>query len=786
MSQITDTEGGYSEEINIREIIQPYLKKWKWFVLGVLLAIGIAIFFLKKTAPVYEMRSTVLIKDTKKSALDFGMISELSSFGGRSSSTINNEMELLKSKRLMQEVVENLGIQTKIFSKKGILKSELYGNDVPIIIKVISEKKVSPEEKMEPVTIKITGNELELNADNFKNKIVTTFNKTISLPYANLMILKNPEFDVARTKKLGDLSFVYSSLQSTITSLQKSSDISLVDKDATVVGINIKYSNIDKGKDIINELITAYNNDAIKDKNSESKKTKDFIDERLAIISNELGQVETEKENFKTTNQITDIPVEAKLNLTNSAETRVRLLDIEIQLNINNDLIKYMSKQEPNQILPSSVGLNNPTASANILTYNELVMKRNVLLENATPQNPTVQELTKQIANVRSAVMDNLIKNGTSLNESRSQMAEEQSTLSSKIRKVPVWEKTFRNIERQQSIKENLYLILLQKREETAIILANTTPKAKILDHVYASEKPISPKKLFMLAGAVLFGLLIPFLYIYLKGLLNNKIGSRNDLEKLTSTNIMGELPTLSKGESEVVLRNDLSPKAEAFRILITHMNFLLPKKDKGKIVFVTSSVKGEGKTFTSINLALTLATSSVKVVIIGVDIRNPQLQRYNPERKGIEGLTEFLYDDTKNATDVIHASTFNPYCDMIYSGSIPPNPTELLTNGRLQELIDELKPLYNYIILDTAPLMLVTDTFLFSDLADATVYVTRSKYTERSLISFANSAIKQKKLNNVAFVINDVSKEDFSYGNKYGYGYNVTEEKKWWQFYKS
>lgn len=786
MSQITDTEVEYSEELNIREIIQPYLKKWKWFALCVIFGIALAIFFIKKTAPVYEMRSTVLIKDTKKSALDFGMMSELSSFGGRSSSTINNEMELMKSKRLMKDVVSLLGIQVKIFSEKGILKTELYAENAPFFVKVISEKKLGPEEKIKPVDVKISGDKLELNADNFDKTIVSTFGKTISLPYANLMILKNPDFDHTKLKKLGDLSFSYSPQENEITALQKSSDISLVDKEATVIGITVKYANVDKGKAIINKLIEVYNEDAIKDKNSESKKTKEFIDERLSIISGELSQVENEKENFKTANDITDIPTETRMNLGNSSSTRAKILDADIQLNINNDLINYMSKQGPNEILPSTVGLNNPTASANIITYNELVMQRNTLLENATPQNPTVIELTKQIANVRSAVMDNLVKNRTSLNDMRSQMATEQNIITSKIKKVPAWEKTFRNIERQQSIKENLYLILLQKREETAILLANTTPKAKILDYAFASEKPVSPKKLLMLAVAIIFGVLIPFLYIYLKGLLDNKLLSRHDLERLTSTNIMGELPSLEKGESEVVLKNDLSPKAEAFRILITNMNFLLPKKEKGKIVFVTSSVKGEGKTFTSVNLALTLASASVKVVIIGVDIRNPQLQRYNPERKGIEGLTEYLYDNHKTAKEIIHASTFNPYCDMIYSGSIPPNPTELLTNGRLQELIEELKPLYNYIILDTAPLMLVTDTFLFSEMADATVYVTRSKYTEEKLIGFANNAIKHNKIKNVSFVINDVKKENFSYGNKYGYGYNVTENKKWWQFYKS
>ena len=237
----------------------------------------------------------------------------------------------------------------------------------------------------------------------------------------------------------------------------------------------------------------------------------------------------------------------------------------------------------------------------------------------------------------------------------------------------------------------------------------------------------------------------------------------------------MAELPRVEKGQSELVGVNDLSLIAEAFRILITNMNFILPKKDEGKVVFVTSSVNGEGKTFTAVNLALTLSTPSRRVVIIGSDIRNPQLHRYNTKRKKQKGLTEFLYGDESSLEDIVHKSTFNSNLDVIYSGSIPPNPTELLTNGRYEILLEELKKKYDYIIIDTAPLMLVTDTFLFANLADVTIYVTRSEYTEKLLIDFANRNIRDKKIKNVAFILNDVTKSNFGYRNKYGYGYYKT-----------
>lgn len=786
MSQLSQSEVENSDTININEIIKPYLKNWLWFLLVPIISAIIIYFYLKTVTPQYNVQTTVLIKDVKNMPSvggEFGMLQDLSGIGGMGTNSVDNEIEIFKSKKLIHDVVKMLNIQTSIYSKDNLTEKELYKNSSPFFIKVINEK-VNVDLPEKPITISVKGEKIILSSEEFSKDITTLYNKTVSLPYANIIFQKNKNYEKFNINESEDLYFTYATIDETVNDLQKMIKVDLVNKDATVIGLSLNYGSTVKAKDILNNLVKVYNTDAITDKNSESEITRDFIDERINIIANDLGEVESRKERFKSSNQITDLMTEAKIGLEGSAEARAKQIEIDSQLDITNSLINFMSKQGNGQVLPANVGIINSEASGNISAYNQLVIERNRLLENATSQNPVVSDLTSQISSMRSAVMESLNKSRSGLQFAKDRYVSEQNSVSSKISKIPRQEKLFRDIERQQQIKESLYLILLQKREETAISLAVTGDKARIVDYAYASTQPVAPKKMMFLGGAVLFGLLVPFIVVYLKELLNNKIKTKHDLESLTiGKPVIGEIPRVAKGQSELVGINDLSPMAEAFRILITNMNFLLPKK-KAKVVFVTSTVKGEGKTFVSVNLALTMATPSKKVIIIGSDIRNPQLQRYNPSRKGLAGLTEFLYDDQTELKSIIHVSTFNPHLDVIYSGSIPPNPTELLTNGRYEILVEQLKAQYDYIILDTAPLMLVTDTFLFSEMADAVLYVTRSKYTEKALIDFANKNIDSGKIKNVGFLLNDIEKDYFGYGNKYGYGYGA-DKKRWFEKFR-
>ena len=765
------------KDINIRELIKPYLDRWLWFVVGAFLALLGGYLFIKLSTPIYRTETTILVKDAKNNKLPEGAsgLFDLSGIGGMNVNSIENEIEILKSKKLIEQVVKDLGLTAEVYQEAAFTKKELYKETSPVIINVIGEKKdASDEQKKLDILLEIKGSELILSSDKMPDVIRTTYNKTISLPNANIIIQKNPAY---KGEKIEELLLKVYNTERIVNYYREILSIAPKDKDATVIGITLDLPIKAKTQAFLNKLVVVYNQDAINDKNSESKKTKDFIDERIAIIAKELGDVENEKQSFKTENQITDIATETKINLETNAQARARQLEVDSQLELTNALMDYLSKQGDYQILPNNIGLSDVSAGNVINSYNQLIIERNRLLENSTAQNPVVIDITKKINSMRFSVMETLSKNRTGLQLERNKYLEEQGKLMSRISKVPTQEKLFRSIERQQQIKENLYLLLLQKREETQLSLAVTAPKAKIVDYAHSTEKPVAPKKLIIMLAALLVGIVLPFGIIYIRELLDNKIKTKHDIEKLSQTVVLAELPKIRKGESDIVGRNDMSPMAEAFRILITNMNFMIPKKEKGKVVFVTSTIKGEGKTFTSVNLALTLANPNRKVIIIGSDIRNPQLQRYDKNSRVYMGLTEFLYDENITLDKVIHQSNMNPHLDVIYSGAIPPNPTELLTNGRYQVLLETLKPLYDYIIVDTAPLMLVTDTFLFADLADTTLYVTRSNYTEEKLIDFANKNIKANKIKNVGFVLNDVSKSNLGYGNKYGYGYGAKEK---------
>ncbi|MCJ8152376.1 polysaccharide biosynthesis tyrosine autokinase [Chryseobacterium sp. SSA4.19] len=774
-----------NKEINFKELLNPYLKNWKYFAGMVFLMALLAVYYIKTQAPVYKSQTSVLIKDAKKMSAasgDIGVLQSLGGLNGMGTSSIENEVGVFESKSIVEDVLRDLNFQTTFYTKQTFSNIELYGETNPYILNVIQEKKNIDLPK-KPIFIKSKGNQIILSSDEWEKDITTTFNKTTTLPFAIIMISKNPSYKAPYKVDMSDVYFHYTTFDNAVNDYQEALKVDLLDKDGTIITLSVDFQNKDRAKDFLNGLVRQYNVYAINDKNIESKKTKDFIDKRIVLISRELGDVETQKEDYKSNNNIVDLSTEARINLQLKEQSKSQILEIGTQLELNNILRNALNRKGTGDLLPFNIGLHDETAAKSIQEYNALVLQRNKYLQEATPDNPVVKNLDKQIDEMRSSLSETLQKNATTLELGKRKVEVQLGGSENMIGKIPTQEKLFRTIERQQQIKESLYLLLLQKREEAAISMEITAEKARIIDKAFIFKKPVAPRKVVILGVFLLIGMLIPFSIIYLRGLLQSTIITRADIAKLTKLPVIAEIPKLKSKDNILVSFNDASPIAESFRILLTNLKFMLPAKDTAHTIMVTSSVKGEGKTFVSTNLSIILASARNKVLVVGADIRNPQLQRYNPAMKSAKGLTEFLSGEEISIDNIIHPSGYNDNCDFIYSGSIPPNPTDLLENGRLDELLISLKNLnkYKYIVLDTAPLLLVTDSFLIADKSDAILYVTRSEVTEKDYFEFLNNAIEDHKLKNVGIVLNGVNESNFGYGNKFGYGYQA-DQKKWWQ----
>ncbi|UMQ43789.1 polysaccharide biosynthesis tyrosine autokinase [Chryseobacterium sp. Y16C] len=772
------------EETNVKELIAPYLKNWKYFVGSGILMFILAVLYIKSTPPVYKAQTSVLIKDAKKMSVasgDIGVLQSLGGLSGMGTNSIENEVGVFQSKAIVEDVLKEHNFQTPVYAKQTFYNLELYGVTNPYIIHIIQEKE-DAELPQKPIFIKSKGEGIILSSDEWKDEIKTSFNKTTILPFATIMIGKNPMYKAPKKVNLTEVFFSYNNFDNTVNDFQEALAVDLLDKDGTIISLSVDFENKAKAKDFLNGLVRQYNVYAINDKNIESKKTKDFIDRRIALISNELGDVETQKEGYKASNNIVDLPTEAKINLQLKEQSKAQILELGTQLELNKILQNTLNKKGKGDVLPINIGLESEAAAKSIQDYNTLVLQRNKYLENATPDNPLVKDVNQQIEEMKSSLSQSLQKNITTLELAKRKVESQLGGSEHMIGKIPTQEKLFRSIERQQQIKENLYLLLLQKREEAAISMEITAEKARVIDKAFVFKKPVAPKKLMILGVFLLIGGLIPFSWIYLRSILQSTIVKRTDITKLTGLPVIAEIPKLTSKDNTLVSFNDVSPMAEAFRIFVTNLRFLLPGKESPYTIMVTSSVKGEGKTFISTNLSIILASSRDKVLVVGADVRNPQLQRYNPSMKSAKGLTEFLSEDVLDVNEIIHPSGYNENCDFIYSGSIPPNPTDLLQNGRLDELLTAVKAKnkYKYIVLDTAPLLLVTDSFLIADKSDAIVYVTRSEVSEKSYIEFLNHSVEDNKLKNVGIVLNGIKESNFGYGNKHGYGYHA-EEKKWW-----
>ena len=666
-----------NKEISIKEVVEQYTRYWYLFLISVLIALIVAFIYLRYTPKLYESKATIIIKDEKNSnsPIDLAAFSQFGNFLSRfNSSKIENELSIFNSKRIIEGTIKELGLNIKYESVGAIKTTEMYSY-LPFTVQYqsfIKENNVVPKLYFDI----ISESEYIVEDEAYTFKGTYKFGESVALPFGEITVLPNavePEkFKGFLEKKI---LVTYLPIENVALSYQARVSVINEIKNSNVVELSISSAVTEKAEEFLNELIDQYNEDAINDKNEIAKKTSQFIDSRIEIITRELDSVESNKEAFKSSNRLTDIQAEAQIILENASEYNQKQMDVGTQLELSKTMIDYMENSSKQDLLPSNIGLQSQEVATSVSNYNQLVLYRNKLLLNSTSKNPVVENVNSQLDQIRSNILSSLKNSSNSLKIAMNDINNQESILNSKISQVPAKEKIYRGIERQQTIKEQLYLFLLQQREEASITLAATSPKAKIVDSAYSSKMPVSPQTSLVYLGALLTGLLVPFMGIYGVNLLNTKVASRRDVERhLPTTPIVGEIPKIKRGESELIQHNDRSIMAEAYRILRTNLQYLFINKledDKeGKTIIVTSTIKGEGKTFVAFNLALTLALTGKKVVLVGADIRNPQLQRYLPDHlKNKKGLTEYIVYDDLQVEDVLAQSEYNPNLNIVLSG---------------------------------------------------------------------------------------------------------------------
>jgi capsular exopolysaccharide synthesis family protein len=753
------------ESFNLREQLENYLFHWKWFVLGVAVALLGAFLYLRYTPNQYTVSTTILVKDESKG----GLASELSAFEdlglmGGSKASLDNEMELLKSKSLAERVAKHLELNVTFYREGRVMTSEMFKKEAPIKINFFSPDSVF--HKLDTTfTVEITSQSTFRlkDADGNSSKDYN-YGALIKTGYGEMSItpLKAGKFE-----EDDEIIVKIAPLENVVNRFKNALQIMEVSKKSSVLRLSLTDPVKGKAIEILDNLVAQYNNDAVDDKSILAKNTNDFINQRIVIVNEDLSAVEKGAEQFKSANQLTDLATEAGLAVESKSEIEKRLLDLNTQLKLAEYVSDYVNANS-GQLIPANLGVGDASVDGNTEKYNQLVLERNRILKGSTELNPTVINLNGQIKNLEESIKQSLKNTKASLKISLNAIKGQESRFASTISAVPKQERVFRDIQRQQQIMETIYLYLLQKREENAITMAVTQPSAKIIDLAYGSNLPVSPKRNIIYLAALLLGLLIPFGVIYVMTLLDNKVHSRLDVEGAVRAPVLGDIPN-SKSENKIVVSDsDRSSIAESFRLLRTNINFMLTSvKQGGKTIFVTSTIGGEGKTFVSINLAAVLALTNKKVLLIGADIRKPKIGEYL-ELKYEKGLTHYLMDNNLKVTDIIE-SVKEVNFDFISSSLIPPNPSELLMNGRFEEVLAHGKQNYDYVIVDTAPVNLVTDTLLLSKLADMFIYVVRANYLDKRLLSIPKMMHEDKRLPNMAMLVNST---DLERGYGYGYGY--------------
>lgn len=774
-----DTFEEKEEQTDIKAILFKYIIRWPWFVASIIICITCAWLYLKQSTPVYNITASVIIKDKEKGGTTENEFSGLEELGLlNSSKNIDNEIEILRSKSLIKDVVNELGLYIKYSTSKGFKNIELYKTS-PILIHYSSK---DAEVLDAPMQLSIN---YQKSGQIYVNLITDKGNdseKNISKNYAKLpavlssekgtiTFMSNPQVPITED---GDLEITILPSLSAAKGYHSVLLIEPTSKTTSVATISIKNTNKKRGEDFINKLVEMYNRDANNDKNEISQNTARFIDERISVINQELGSTEQELENFKRKSGLTDLSSDAQLAIAEKSGYEKLCVENGTQLNLIKYLSDYLNKPEnANTTLPVNVGLDDEALTSLISQYNALILERNRLRRASSDSNPVVRRLDSNIDDMHASLLTTINSVYKGLLITKADLDRQAGKYAGQISNAPAQERRFVSIQRQQEIKAGLYLMLLQKREENNIALAATANNAKIIDDALADDVPISPNKKIIYLAALVLGFGIPVAIIYILSLLSYRIEGHSDVERLTRVPVIGDVPLNDSDEKYAIAvrENDNDIMAETFRSLRTNLLFMLGDPDK-KVILVTSTTSGEGKTFIASNLAVSLALLGKKVVIVGLDIRKPGLNKVFHISHKERGITQYLVaPQSTDLRSMIQSSDLSANLHILPGGTIPPNPTELLARKSLDDAIELLKKDYDYIVLDTAPIGMVTDTQLIARVADISVYVCRADYTHKNDYQLINELYANKRLPGLCTVINGLDMKKKKYGYYYGYG---------------
>jgi capsular exopolysaccharide synthesis family protein len=757
-------------QVDIKKEIFKYLFFWRWFVLSITICLLASFFYIKYSHDIYSTSAKIKILDKKESSLELPSASDLFS---NNKINLENEMELLSSYTILTKVIQKQNLNTNFYSVGDIMTSRLTHFPFQFEQVILND---SIQEELE-FYIHLNNEGIEINDINNDTNYLFNTNSTYTIPHS---LPFNISWDKTRALFSDDEIYkvVFSTTKNTVSRLKRSLSLTRLGEESDIILLNTENESSEYSKVVLNTLIDVFNQDGVSDRQMIHKRTIDFVNERYIILSNELDSIEIQKKLYKLNNNLIDITANSSLSLELSSKSDQRLLDLENQIAIAK-LLDESFKKNNYDLLPANIGINNSKINFLIKDFNNIILEHKNLIISAGLNNPSVMQLDRAIQDNRANILSTVKNYLTQLQQTKSQLTLQSKKLNKDVSNLPEKEKILRAIERNQVIKESLYLFLLQKREEAEVSFAVTEPTIKVIEYALSSDIPKSPKKQIIIFSALLIGLLIPFGVIYFIFLFDTKIHSREDIEfHNSSLNVLGEIPFFDLTEEDKLFADPSARSivSESFRMLMSNTRYLFKDNNKSQLILVTSSIKGEGKTLSALNLSLSFASLNKKVLLIGCDLRNPQIHKYLHEDKNQRGLVDFLVDNKSNwKENTLNKFDKIPNHHILLSGALPPNPLYLLNNGNMEILIQQAKKEFDYIIIDSAPTLLVADTKSLFDQADAIIYLTRCNVTDKEILNHIASSANESE-SSVSVVLNGVGQKNaygYSYGYKYGYGYN-------------